>query len=70
MTNLPDCSNSILQDISYPTSPLSSNLEKQLDKSPYSNNAKYGSYKPMTWTIEVKLSLKTLLELFMIKLTV
>jgi len=63
MNNIPDCSNSIIQDISYPTSSvtLSLNLEKPLDKSPYSNNAKYGSYKPMSWTIEVKLSLKTFL---------
>ncbi|KAF0682598.1 Uncharacterized protein FWK35_00035294, partial [Aphis craccivora] len=33
------------------------NFECSLDKSPYSNNAKHGSYKPMSWTIEVKLSL-------------
>ncbi|CAI6355072.1 unnamed protein product [Macrosiphum euphorbiae] len=59
MTNVPDCSNSILQDISYPTSlvTLSSNLEIPLDKSPYSNNSKYGSYKPISWTIETMLNL-------------
>lgn len=63
MNNIPDCANSIFQGISYPASSEtpSLNFENSLEKSSYANNTKPGSYKPMSWTIEVKLSLKTLL---------
>ncbi|KAF0704843.1 Uncharacterized protein FWK35_00033281, partial [Aphis craccivora] len=58
MSDIPDDLNSILQDISYSgTETTKPNFECSLDKSPYSNNAKHGSYKPMSWIIETMLNL-------------
>lgn len=71
MSDIPDDLNSILQDISYSgTETTKPNFECSLDKSPYSNNAKHGSYKPMSWTIEVKLFLMSYVIVIIIQLTI
>lgn len=65
----PTMSNTIFEDISYTSTKFNKEeyTNKLVKTLPYPPHKKYGSYKPMEWTIEVKLNIFLINVIFGIK---